>query len=117
MTYATILEALSDGTRRAIFERVAREPSSVGDLARELPVSQPAVSQHLKVLRDAGLLTVSHDGARHVHHVAPEGLRPLRDYLEGFWDEVLQSFKVAAERDDRAGKRRKRKTPKGGSKR
>jgi len=88
----TLFTALSDPTRREIFERLARHPSSVGALAETLPVSRPAVSQHLKVLNDAGLVVVRAEGTRRIYAVRPEGLGALRRWLDGFWDEVLISF-------------------------
>ena len=90
--------ALGDPTRRAIFERVAQRPRAVGELARELPVSRPAVSQHLKVLKEAGLVVDTPVGTRRVYRVDPDGLHALRAYLEGFWNRALSAFKDAAER-------------------
>ena len=92
------LTALADPTRREIFERLAERPSTPGELADGLPVSRPAVSQHLKVLKDAGLVTDAAIGTRRVYSVNPDGLAALRAYLEGFWNRALQAFKEAAER-------------------
>jgi DNA-binding transcriptional ArsR family regulator len=92
------LAALGDPTRRAIFERVAERPRAVGELARELPVSRPAVSQHLKVLKEAGLVVDTPAGTRRVYQVDPDGLYALRAYLDGFWNRALSAFKHAAER-------------------
>lgn len=92
MTYERVLIALADPTRRAVFEALARQPASVGQLAEGLPVSRPAVSQHLKALRDAGLVEVSADGARRIYAAVPDGLQDLRQYLDQFWGEVLQAF-------------------------
>ncbi|HYY21684.1 MAG TPA: metalloregulator ArsR/SmtB family transcription factor [Thermoleophilaceae bacterium] len=92
------LVALGDPTRRAIFERVAQRPRAVGELARELPVSRPAVSQHLKVLKEAGLVVDTPVGTRRVYQVDPDGLHALRAYLDGFWNRALSAFKDAAER-------------------
>jgi DNA-binding transcriptional ArsR family regulator len=92
------LTALADPTRREIFELLAERPRTPGELAQSLPVSRPAVSQHLKVLKDAGLVTDAAIGTRRVYSVNPEGLAALRAYLEGFWNRALQSFKQAAER-------------------
>src|SRR5215211_3159549 len=92
------LAALGDPTRRAIFERLADRPRPVGELARELPVSRPAVSQHLKVLKGAGLVVDHAAGTRRVYRVDPEGLAALRDYLDGFWNRALADYKEAAER-------------------
>ena len=89
--------ALGDRTRRAIFERLVDRPCAVGELAHGLPVSRPAVSQHLKVLKDAGLVIDERDGARRIYHVDPAGLGELRDYFAEFWDRALFSFKIAAE--------------------
>ena len=91
------IEALGDPTRRAIFERLAERPSAVGELARELPVSRPAVSQHLKVLKDAGLVTDRPAGTRRIYQLDPDGVAALRDYLDGFWNRSLAAFKRAAE--------------------
>jgi DNA-binding transcriptional ArsR family regulator len=101
MTNATTthaLSALGDPTRRAIFERLAERPRAVGELARELPVSRPAVSQHLKVLKDAGLVVDTAVGTRRVYRVDPEGVDELRAYLDGFWNRALRTFKDVAER-------------------
>jgi DNA-binding transcriptional ArsR family regulator len=89
--------ALGDPTRRAIFERLGERPRAVGELAGELPVSRPAVSQHLKVLRDAGLVTDQRVGTRRIYRLDPDGLRALRGYLDHFWDQALAGFKTAAE--------------------
>lgn len=91
------LTALGDPTRQAIFERLALAPSAVGELAGELPVSRPAVSQHLRVLKDAGLVVDRQDGNRRIYQLDPNGLRGLRDHLDGFWDQALAAFKAAAE--------------------
>jgi DNA-binding transcriptional ArsR family regulator len=91
------LSALGDPTRRAIFERVAERPRAVVELARELPVSRPAVSQHLKVLKDAGLVVDRPDGNRRIYAVDPDGVGELRAYLEQFWNTALASFKAIVE--------------------
>jgi DNA-binding transcriptional ArsR family regulator len=91
------LAALGDPTRRAIFERVAERPRAVVDLARELPVSRPAVSQHLKVLKDAGLVVDQPQGNRRIYSADPDGLAELRAYLEQFWTTALASFKAIVE--------------------
>ena len=85
--------ALGDPTRRAIFERLAERPRAVGELARDLPVSRPAVSQHLKVLKDAGLVGDRSEGARRVYYIDPEGLGELRRWLDEFWTDALESFR------------------------
>jgi DNA-binding transcriptional ArsR family regulator len=100
-TYGKALTALGDPTRRAIFEQLRTGPRSVGELAGSLPVSRPAVSQHLRVLRAAGLVSDRKDGTRRVYRVAPEGVAELRDYVNGFWDEVLAEFKDKVEGGDR----------------
>jgi DNA-binding transcriptional ArsR family regulator len=94
------LAALGDDTRRAIFELVAARPRPVGELARELPVSRPAVSQHLKVLKDAGLVTDRQVGNRRIYQLDPAGIGALRAYFDRFWNQALAAFKEAAERDD-----------------
>jgi DNA-binding transcriptional ArsR family regulator len=91
------LEALGDPTRRAIFELVAVGPVAVGDLARQLPVSRPAVSQHLKVLKDAGLVVDRAAGTRRLYQLDPAGVNALRAYLDRVWTEALEAFKTAAE--------------------
>jgi DNA-binding transcriptional ArsR family regulator len=90
--------ALGDPTRRAIFERLAVRPSAVGELARELPISRPAVSQHLKVLKDAGLVIDRPAGSRRVYRLDPDGVGALRAYLDRFWTLSMAAFKQAAER-------------------
>ena len=89
--------ALADPTRRAIFERLARHPSPVGELARGLPVSRPAVSQHLKVLKAAGLVSERRQGTRRIYQLEPAGVGALRAYLDRFWSQSLAAFKSAVE--------------------
>ncbi|MGH3133600.1 MAG: ArsR/SmtB family transcription factor [Gaiellaceae bacterium] len=91
------MDALGDPTRRRVFELLRRGPRSVGDLAAELPVSRPAVSQHLRVLETAGLVTHRRMGTRHLYEVDGNGVVELRAWVEGFWDEALARFKAAAE--------------------
>ena len=91
------LAALGDPTRRTIFELVAERPRAVVELAREMPVSRPAVSQHLRVLKDAGLVTDRPVGNRRIYAADPEGLAELRAYLERFWTTALESFKAIVE--------------------
>src|SRR3954466_10839509 len=86
------LGLLGDPTRRAIFELLARRPSSVGDLARQLPVSRPAVSQHLRALKDGGLVVSQPAGTRRVYQLDPAGVTALRAYLDRVWDEALRAF-------------------------
>jgi DNA-binding transcriptional ArsR family regulator len=95
-TYQNGFSALADPTRRAIFERLARRPRPVGELAAELPVSRPAVSQHLKVLRDAGLVIDSREGSRRLYRVDPNGVAGMRAYLDRFWSDALAAFGSAA---------------------
>ena len=97
---ATVLIALGDPTRREIFERVAARPSAVGELASELPVSRPAVSQHLRVLKDAGLVVDHAAGTRRIYELNPQGIEALRTYLDGFWNRSLAAFRRAAERPE-----------------
>ena len=94
------LAALADPTRRTIFETLAERPSAVGELARELPVSRPAVSQHLKVLKDAGLVLDRPSGTRRIYQVDPDGLRELRAYLDRFWTKTLAAYKALAEQPE-----------------
>ncbi|MDZ4268782.1 MAG: metalloregulator ArsR/SmtB family transcription factor [Mycobacterium sp.] len=89
--------ALADGTRRAIVERLAHAPCAVGELARDLPVSRPAVSQHLKVLKCAGLVNDRAEGTRRVYHLDPTGIGAMRADLDRFWTQALASFKRAVE--------------------
>jgi DNA-binding transcriptional ArsR family regulator len=91
--------ALADPTRRAIFERLAERPSAVRELADDLPVSRPAVSQHLKVLKEAGLVIDEPDGTRRIYQLDPEGVDALRAYLDQFWNQALTAFKRAVEQD------------------
>jgi DNA-binding transcriptional ArsR family regulator len=102
-TYDIALNALGDPTRRAIFEHLAERPAAVVDLAALLPVSRPAVSQHLKVLKEAGLVHDAPVGTRRVYTVDPAGLAGLRDYLDRFWNTALQSFKERVEHQHHKG--------------
>ena len=95
--------ALGDPTRRAIFERVAAAPSAVGEIARELPVTRPAVSQHLKVLKEAGLVTDRRDGNRRIYQADPDGVAALRAQLDRFWNQALANFKELVEQDPKEG--------------
>ena len=97
MAYEEAIQALGDPTRRTVFERLREGPRSVGELARGLPVSRPAVSQHLRVLKQAGLVRERREGTRNYYSVNRDGLADLREYFEGFWDEALTAFKAAAE--------------------
>jgi DNA-binding transcriptional ArsR family regulator len=102
MTYAKSGWAvLADPTRRTIFERLAERPSAVGELARDLPVSRPAVSQHLKVLKDAGLVSDLHAGKQRIYRIDPDGLATLRAELDRFWNKTLAAYKSAVEQSSR----------------
>ena len=92
------MSALGDPTRRAIFERLADGPLAVGEIARDLPVSRPAVSQHLKVLKAAGLVVDEAAGTRRLYRLDPDGVGAVRAYLDRFWNQALAAFKEAAER-------------------
>jgi DNA-binding transcriptional ArsR family regulator len=93
------LDALGDPTRRAVFRRLRRGNRSVREIADGIEVSRPAVSQHLKVLKEAGLIMVRVNGARHLYGVDPNGIEALRNWLDSFWDETLAAFKQAAEQE------------------
>ena len=92
--------ALADPTRRAVFERLADKPQSVGALAAQLPVSRPAVSQHLKALKDAGLVVDEPRGTSRIYRIDPRGLGPVRRWLDEQWERSLQNFKRIAEQED-----------------
>ncbi len=92
MAYELAFSALADPTRRQVFEVLASKPQAVGEIAAELPVSRPAVSQHLKVLSEAGLVTSRAEGTRRIYAVRPEGLAELRDWLDRYWSDVMSSF-------------------------
>ena len=108
MTYGIALTALADPTRRAVFERLRAGPVSVTDIAAELPVSRPAVSQHLKVLKDAGLVRDEADGTRRLYEVDARGIEELREWLDTFWDDALEAFKAEAERSAKLRRRKKK---------
>jgi DNA-binding transcriptional ArsR family regulator len=93
------LDALGDPTRRAVFKRLRRGNRSVREIADGMDVSRPAVSQHLKVLKSAGLVVVRIDGARRLYGIDPSGIEALKDWLDGFWDVTLAAFKRAAEQE------------------
>lgn len=99
-TYQNGFSALADPTRRRIFERLARRPRPVGELADGLPVSRPAVSQHLKVLADAGLVVATRDGNRRLYRVDPNGVAGMRSYLDRFWSDALATFEKAARAEE-----------------
>ena len=96
------MAALADPTRRAIFERLREGPRPVGELARELPVSRPAVSQHLRVLKEAGLVSERRNGTRRLYRIEPDAIAALRAYFDDFWSRALEAFKAAAENEERS---------------
>ena len=96
-----VLDALGDPTRRQIFESLRGGPRSVGELAAGVPVSRPAVSQHLRVLKQAGLVRDSKDGTRRLYRIDGGGLESLRDYFDGFWGEALERFAAEARKENR----------------
>src|SRR5213080_2011144 len=102
MAYRSPMDALGDPTRRAIFERLRSKPLSVGEIADGLPVSRPAVSQHLRVLKEAGLVTERRNGTRRLYRLNPDGLDELRRYVEDYWTDALAAFKAEAERERRS---------------
>ena len=95
-----VFTALADPTRRTLFEKVAEQPQTVGALASQLPVSRPAVSQHLKVLKDAGLVTDEARGTSRIYRIDPQGLGPVRRWLDEQWERSLAEFKRLAEKED-----------------
>ena len=95
--------ALADSTRREIFERLSRKPMAVGEIAEGLPVSRPAVSQHLKVLKEAGLVEDRSVGTRRIYHIDPKGLGALRAWLDQFWDVALEAFAAELEHGEEKG--------------
>jgi DNA-binding transcriptional ArsR family regulator len=103
MAYGNALSALADPTRRRVFERLKDGPHAVTDIARGLPVSRPAVSQHLKVLKEAGLVADRPEGTRRVYYIDPQGLGALRKWLDQFWDDALAAFQAEAERSANEG--------------
>jgi DNA-binding transcriptional ArsR family regulator len=94
---ADVLDALGDPTRRHVLELLRAGPRAVGEIAADLPVSRPAVSQHLRVLKGAGLVTERHEGTRHLYRIDPAGLAALRTYLETYWDDALTAFRDVAD--------------------
>jgi DNA-binding transcriptional ArsR family regulator len=102
--YEVAMNALGDPTRRAIFEQLAGGPKAVGELAKAVPVSRPAVSQHLRVLKSAGLVSERPDGTRRVYRVDRGGVAALRAYFEGFWDRALADFQAEAEATERSNR-------------
>src|SRR5436190_15314184 len=98
MAYGDVLAALADPTRRRVFERLRSRPKAVGAIARGMPVSRPAVSQHLRALKEAGLVADRAEGTRRVYFIDPHGLGALRKWLDQFWDEALAAFQTEVER-------------------
>src|SRR5919198_5924717 len=101
MAYRSPMDALGDPTRRKIFERLRSQTLSVGEIAAELPISRPAVSQHLRVLKEAGLVTERRNGTRRLYRLDPDAVGELRDYFDDFWTDALAAFKAEAERERR----------------
>ena len=106
MSHGTALAALADPTRRRVFERLRGGPKAVGDIAQGMPVSRPAVSQHLKVLKEAGLVHEQRQGVRRIYAIDPNGLGLLRRWLDGLWDSALDAFETAVEADAAASRTR-----------
>jgi DNA-binding transcriptional ArsR family regulator len=101
-----VLDALGDPTRRLVFKRLRRGARSVGEIAEGMNVSRPAVSQHLTVLKQAGLVVARAEGTRRLYAVDTRGIERLRSWLDGFWDEALSAFRKAAERENTKQERR-----------
>ena len=108
MAYGNVLSALADPTRRRVFERLRQGPRPVGAIARGMPVSRPAVSQHLKALKDAGLVADRQEGTRRVYFIDPHGLGVLRRWLYQYWDEALAAFQAEVERGNNERKEKDR---------
>src|SRR5579885_1031471 len=104
MAYGKALAALADPTRRKVFERLRSGPRPVGAIARGMPVTRPAVSQHLKALKEAGLVSDRAEGTRRVYFIDPHGLGALLKWLDRFWDEALAAFQAEVERENREQK-------------
>jgi DNA-binding transcriptional ArsR family regulator len=99
-----VFSALNDPTRRAVFERLRAGPRPVGEIAQGLPVTRPAVSQHLKVLKEAGLVADRSEGTRRIYYIDPKGLGTMRAWLDQFWESALNAFAAEVERSHREGK-------------
>ncbi len=104
-----VFKALADATRRDVFERLMTGPKAVGELAEELPVTRPAVSQHLKALKNAGLVTEQRDGTRRVYQIDPAGLGEMRAWLDQFWDSALAAFQAEVARTAKHDRRTRKK--------
>ena len=102
---ARLISALADPTRRAVFERLKEGPRPVGEIASGLPVTRPAVSQHLKILKDAGLVADRSVGTRRIYYIDPKGLGAMRAWLDQFWEASLDAFKLAAEAEAKKTKK------------
>jgi DNA-binding transcriptional ArsR family regulator len=102
MAYGSALAVLADPTRRQVFERLRAGPRPVNAIAAGLPVSRPAVSQHLKVLKDAGLVDERSEGVRRIYSLRREGLMELREWLDSFWGDALEAFRMEAEKSHKA---------------
>ncbi len=113
-TYESSISALGDPTRRAVFEKLRNGALAVGEIAEQLPVSRPAVSQHLRTLKAAGLVRDRQVGTRRLYELNPEGLQALRSYIDGLWEEALANYKAAADEEGRQqwSKRRSRRSSK-----
>lgn len=109
MPYDTALAALADPTRRRVFERLRSGPKAVSEIARGMPVSRPAVSQHLSVLKQAGLVHEQRQGVKRIYAIDPGGLGPLRRWLDELWDSALDAFAAAVEADAAASTPRRTK--------
>ena len=105
MTYERALIALADPTRRKVFERLRAGPKPVGMIAQGMPVSRPAVSQHLKILKEAGLVHEQADGTRRIYSIDPRGLGAVRRWLDQFWDEALEAFRNEVEQSTKGEKK------------
>jgi DNA-binding transcriptional ArsR family regulator len=99
-----VFAALTDPTRRTVFERLRSGPRPVGEIARGLPVSRPAVSQHLKILKDAGLVNDRSEGTRRIYYIDPKGLGAMRAWLDQFWETALAAFAAEVERTEKERK-------------
>lgn len=108
MGYGSAMAALGDPTRRAVFEQLRRGPQAVGAIAGRMPVSRPAVSQHLKVLKEAGLVADQADGTRRLYSIDPKGIVALRTWLDQFWDRALEAFQEEVEREEKKRKGKKK---------
>lgn len=101
---AQALSALGDPTRRTIFEQLVKQPSAVGELAKRLPVTRPAVSQHLRVLREAGLVTETAEGTRRIYRIDPRGIGAVRAWLDHHWASALDAFQAYADAKEEESK-------------